>query len=67
MKHTSATTEQILGRKPSEGGGYWVAVAAADKCIGGTRADTIAARSAQFSDVYSRNLGYPEKRERNEY
>jgi hypothetical protein len=67
MKHTCATMEQILGRKPGEDGRYWVAVAAADKCIGGTRADTIAARSAQFSDVYRRTLGFSEKKERNEY
>lgn len=60
MKHSCATLYDILGRKPNEDGSYWEAKAAIDTCIGGTRADTEAARGDQFSDVYSRDIGYTE-------
>lgn len=67
MKHTCATLEDILGRKPYEDGSYWEAKAAIDTCIGGTRADTEAAISGQLSDVYSREIGYTERKGRHGY
>ncbi|MGC6505697.1 MAG: hypothetical protein ACON39_03885 [Coraliomargaritaceae bacterium] len=67
MKHSCATLDDILGRKPSEDGSYWEVKAATDTCIGGTRADTVAARSGQFSDVYSRDIGFTERKGRYGY
>ena len=61
MKHRCATLYDILGRKPNEDGSYWEVKAAIDTCIGGTRADTEAARGDQFSDVNRREIGYTER------